>query len=108
MERIVMACSSAPTANGWSRRVKRTISWKSAHGARGGEIEGSFTSFSHDGYYGAVWDQNDTLCLLEIATGRILARLERPDQQRRGWVAFSPDQFAHRHDKQRSALHAGD
>jgi serine/threonine protein kinase/WD40 repeat protein len=55
------------------------------------EIEGSFANFSPDGRYGAVWDQNDTLCLVEIATGRILARLERPDQQRRGWVAFSPD-----------------
>ncbi len=55
------------------------------------EIEGAFANFSPDGSYAAVWDQNDTLCLVEIATGRILARLERPDQQRRGWVAFSPD-----------------
>jgi tetratricopeptide (TPR) repeat protein len=38
-----------------------------------------------------VLDKSNVLRLVEIETGRTLARFERPDQQSVGWGTFSPD-----------------
>ena len=55
------------------------------------QFDGFFQSFSPDGRLGIVLDTSNVLRLVEIETGRILARLERPDQQALKELSFSPD-----------------
>ena len=55
------------------------------------QIEGCFRCFSADGRLGVVQDTSKVLELVEIETGRTLARLESPDQHDVGMAAFSPD-----------------
>ena len=59
-----------------SCRLWEVGSWREAR-----QIEGDFQGFSPDGRLGIVQDKSNVLRLVEIETGRILARLERPDQQ---------------------------
>ncbi len=55
------------------------------------QIESTLCCFSPDGRLGVVQDTSKVLGLVEIETGRTLARLESPDQHHVGWVAFAPD-----------------
>jgi serine/threonine protein kinase/WD40 repeat protein/Flp pilus assembly protein TadD len=56
-----------------------------------GQFEGFFQCFSPDGRLGIVRDMSSVLRLVEIETGRVLARLERPDQKDLRSITFSPD-----------------
>jgi hypothetical protein len=55
------------------------------------QIEGRFRCFSPDGRLAVVLDATKILRLVEIDTGRILARLESPDLNASGMATFSPD-----------------
>ena len=55
------------------------------------QIEGGFRCFSPDGRLAIVQDTGKVLRLVEIETGRTLARLESPDQHDVAWATFSPD-----------------
>ena len=63
---------------------------KSGAGARCGRSR-VFRCISPDGRLAVVEDTSKVLRLVEIETGRILARLESPDQQCDGVATFSPD-----------------
>jgi eukaryotic-like serine/threonine-protein kinase len=71
---------------GFSHSLLEVGSWREVR-----PIEGNFRNFSPDSKLGIVEDESNILKLIEIQTGRVLARLERPDPQREKWVAFSPD-----------------
>ena len=55
------------------------------------QLESGFCCFSPDGRLGIVQDTSKALGLVEIETGRMLARLESPDQHHVGSAAFTPD-----------------
>ena len=55
------------------------------------QIEGVFRTFSPDGRLAVVQNAEKILGLVELETGRTLARLESPDQHDVRWAAFSPD-----------------
>jgi eukaryotic-like serine/threonine-protein kinase len=73
------------TEQGVSSRLWEVGSWREIR-----QFEGVLQDFSHDGRLGIVLDSSNVLRLIEIETGRILARIERPDQQT-VWFRFSPD-----------------
>jgi serine/threonine protein kinase/WD40 repeat protein len=52
---------------------------------------GTFRCFSPDGRLAIVLDADSVLNLIEIETGRTLARLESPDTNAEGMATFSPD-----------------
>jgi hypothetical protein len=55
------------------------------------QFEGGFRCFSADGRVAVVYDANRVLTLVELETGRDLARFESPDQHAVGGATFSPD-----------------
>jgi WD40 repeat protein/tetratricopeptide (TPR) repeat protein len=65
--------------------------WEVGTWREAGQIEGVFVCFSPDGRLAVVQDTGKVLGLVEIATGRTLARLESPDQHHVGSATFSPD-----------------
>jgi serine/threonine protein kinase/WD40 repeat protein/tetratricopeptide (TPR) repeat protein len=67
-------------------RLWEVGTWREAR-----QIEGGFLRFSPDGRLAVVQDKSKVLGLVEIATGRTLARLESPDQYLVGFATFSPD-----------------
>jgi len=68
-----------------AKRLREVGTWREVR-----QIEGTFCCFSPDGRLGIVQDTSKVLGLVEIATGRTLARLESPDQYSVG-ATFSPD-----------------
>ncbi len=68
-----------------SCRLWEVGSWREVR-----RIESGFCCFSSDGWLGVVQDANKVIKLVEIETGRTLARLESPDQHD-AWAVFSPD-----------------
>ena len=55
------------------------------------QIEGGFRCFSSDGRLAVFQDSGKVLNLVEIESGRTLARLESPDQHNVGGATLSPD-----------------
>jgi serine/threonine protein kinase/WD40 repeat protein len=55
------------------------------------QIDGVGMCFSPDGRLVVSRDSSNALNLVEVETGRKLARLESPDSCGVGWVSFSPD-----------------
>jgi tetratricopeptide (TPR) repeat protein/WD40 repeat protein len=54
-------------------------------------FDGALRDFSPDVRLAILQDTSEILRLVEIETGRVLARIERPDLQHLGWLKFSPD-----------------
>jgi WD40 repeat protein len=54
-------------------------------------FDGDFACFSPDSRLAVIRDVSSALVLIEIETGRTLARLESPDQHAPGFTTFSPD-----------------
>ncbi len=69
-----------------SSRVLEVGTWREVR-----RFDGAIRSISPDGRLGIVSDSQNIIALVEIATGRRLARLERPDQLPASWFVFSPD-----------------
>ncbi len=69
-----------------SSRLWEVGSWREVR-----QIEGGSPNFSPDGRLAIVVDVTNVLRLIEIETGRILARFDRPDQQSLQFLTFSPD-----------------
>jgi serine/threonine protein kinase/WD40 repeat protein len=67
-------------------RLWEVGSWREAR-----QFEGGFRCFSTDGRLAIVYDADRVLRLVEIETGRNLARFESPDQHGVGFATFSPD-----------------
>jgi eukaryotic-like serine/threonine-protein kinase len=74
------------TTHSNSSRIWEVGSWRQVR-----QIEGDFQAFSPDGRLGIFRDMNYAFAIVEIATGRALARFEAPDQHRFDWFLFSPD-----------------
>jgi serine/threonine protein kinase/WD40 repeat protein/tetratricopeptide (TPR) repeat protein len=69
-----------------STRIWEVGTWREV-----GKVEGSFHGFSPDGRLAILIDSSHILRLIEVETGRLLARIERPDSQPLGFLTFSPD-----------------
>ncbi len=69
-----------------SSRLLEVGSWRETR-----QFEAEFKTFSPDGRLGIFVDIGNILWLIEIETGRLLARLEQPDLQDPLWCEFSPD-----------------
>ncbi len=69
-----------------SSRLLEVGSWRETR-----QFEAEFETFSPDGRLGIFVDKGNVLRLIEIETGRLLARLEQPDLQGPLWFEFSPD-----------------
>ncbi len=61
------------------------------HGREVRQIGGTGCCFSPDGRLLVVQDADKVLRLVEVETGRTVARLESPDSCDVGWATFSPD-----------------
>ena len=85
------ALASAPMESGWWPEIPGPGSGKSAPGARSGRSRTSVATFSPDSRLVVVVEPNQVLRLVELETGRTLARLESPDLCSVAAVAFSPD-----------------
>ena len=83
--------ASAPMGSGWWREIHGARSGKSAPGARCGRSRTSVAVFSPDGRLAVVVDPSRVIRLVELETGRTLARLASPDLCGVQGVAFSPD-----------------
>jgi WD40 repeat protein/tetratricopeptide (TPR) repeat protein len=58
---------------------------------RVGQLAGRFLCFSPDGRLAVVVDASNVLLLVQLETGRVLARIESPDVHPIGWAAFNAD-----------------
>jgi WD40 repeat protein len=88
----VAECTGAFSPNGnWliSEEPCRLYEVGTWHEVR--KFDGTFRAFSSDGRTAVILDSSNLLRLIEIETGRILARLESPDLNNDGMAAFSPD-----------------
>ncbi|MGP0066975.1 MAG: protein kinase domain-containing protein, partial [Isosphaeraceae bacterium] len=65
--------------------------WEPGTGREVRQIGGAGRCFSPDGRHLLVQDANNVLRLVEVETGRTVARLESPDSCAVGWATFSPD-----------------
>jgi serine/threonine protein kinase/WD40 repeat protein len=74
------------TIQGASSRLWEVGSWREVR-----RFEGALHDFSPEGRLGIFRDSGNILQLIEIETGRILAKLERPDLYSLQWLRFSPD-----------------
>jgi tetratricopeptide (TPR) repeat protein len=75
-----LMCGEAPC------RLFEVSSWRQVR-----QFDGRFQCFAQDGHLAAVVDASNVLLLVEIESGRVLARLQSPDQHPIGAATFSPD-----------------
>ena len=73
-------------SNAESSQVLEVGSWREVR-----RFDGPIVSISPDGRLAIVRDSQNVVGMVEVATGRRLARLERPDPQAASWFTFSPD-----------------
>ena len=74
------------THDGFSSHLREVGSWSEVR-----SIEGDFRAFSPDGRLAIFQDVSNVLKLVEVESGRTLARFERPDPQNVTSLAFSAD-----------------
>lgn len=70
----------------------KTGSWEFSHRivrGRGGPLPGAL-AFSRDGSMAAVPVARDVMHLVESATGKLIARLQAPNNDQIGWLGFTP------------------